>query len=90
MDSADFEARMRRLEYFHGVRTLPGAWVVIRVDGRSFTRLTAARFEKPFDPAFHELMVGTARALLEDLHGLYAYTESDEILDSLPAWLGPL
>lgn len=79
MDSADFEARMRRLEYFHGLRTLPGAWVALRVDGRGFTRLTASRFEKPFDPAFHALMLGTAQALLEELQGLYAYTESDEI-----------
>jgi tRNA(His) 5'-end guanylyltransferase len=57
---------------------------VVRVDGRSFTRLTGARFDKPFDPRFHELMVGTARALLEELQGVYAYTQSDEISVLLP------
>jgi tRNA(His) guanylyltransferase len=80
----DLEARMRALEYFHGLRLLPGAWPVVRVDGRSFTRLTAADFEKPFDPRFHGLMVGTARALLEELQGVYAYAQSDEVSVLLP------
>lgn len=79
MDSNEFERRMRALESFHTLRCLPGAWIVLRVDGRGFSRFTATRFEKPFDPAFHALMLQTARALLEDLQGSYAYTESDEI-----------
>lgn len=29
MDNDEFEKRMRELEYFHGLRALPGAWVVI-------------------------------------------------------------
>jgi tRNA(His) 5'-end guanylyltransferase len=70
---------MRALEYFHNVRLLPGAWVVLRVDGRGFSRFTAERFEKPFDERFHDLMVQTAQALLAELQGVYAYTESDEI-----------
>lgn len=87
MKTADLETRMRALEYFHGLGLLPGAWAVVRVDGRSFSRFTQARFEKPFDPRFRDLMVGTAQALLEGLHGLYAYTESDEISLLLPpAW----
>jgi tRNA(His) guanylyltransferase len=79
MDPNEFEARMRALEYFHSLRIIPGAWTVIRVDGRSFSRFTETGFEKPFDDRFHSYMVKTASALLEDLHGLYAYTESDEI-----------
>lgn len=79
MDSDSFEKKMRALEYFHSLRLLPGAWVVIRVDGRGFSRFTESRFEKPFDLEFHEAMLQTASALLEGLHGIYAYTESDEI-----------
>lgn len=79
MTGDDFDARMRAFEYFHDVRLLPDTWVVIRVDGRGFSRFTEARFEKPFDAAFHAMMVATASALLEQLHGVYAYTESDEI-----------
>jgi tRNA(His) 5'-end guanylyltransferase len=78
MKRTDFEARMRSLEYFHSLRLLPGAWVVVRVDGRSFSRFTESRFEKPFDPRFHDLMVRTAQRLLEEFQGVYAYTESDE------------
>jgi tRNA(His) 5'-end guanylyltransferase len=79
MDPNDFEAQMRALEHFHSLRVLPGAWTVIRVDGRSFSRFTETGFEKPFDIRFHDHMVKTATALLDELHGLYAYTESDEI-----------
>ena len=79
MDSDRFEAYMREFEYYHALRLLPDTWTVIRVDGRGFSRLTASGFDKPFDPRFHDLMVRTAAALLEELHGLYAYTESDEI-----------
>lgn len=87
MNSDTFEARMRALEYFHSLRVLPGAWIVIRVDGHGFSRLTATGFEKPFDLRFHDLMTRTARALLEGLGALYAYTESDEISVLLPrAW----
>jgi tRNA(His) guanylyltransferase len=79
MKNRDFEARMRALEYFHGLRLLPGAWAVLRLDGRGFSRFTGERFDKPFDLRFHELMTQTAQALLEDLQAVYAYTESDEI-----------
>jgi tRNA(His) guanylyltransferase len=79
MDPNEFEAQMRALEYFHSLRVLPGAWRMIRVDGRSFSRFTQTGFEKPFDERFHGYMVKTASTLLEALHGFYAYTESDEI-----------
>lgn len=79
MNTDDFEARMRNLEYFHSLRLLPGTWTIIRVDGRGFSRFTATRYRKPFDEQFSELMILTAQALLEDFQGVYAYTESDEI-----------
>jgi len=75
---------MRAREYFHSLRFLPGAWVILRVDGHGFSRLTEDRYEKPFDPTFHGCMVQTAQALLEQLGGRYAYTESDEISLLLP------
>ncbi|GAA1900402.1 tRNA(His) guanylyltransferase Thg1 family protein [Actinomadura bangladeshensis] len=75
----DLESRMRAREWFHSLTLLPGAWTVVRVDGRSFSRFTETRFDKPFDPHFSALMADTAKALLSDLGGRYAYTESDEI-----------
>jgi len=75
----EFETGQRAREYFHGLTVLPGAWTIIRVDGRSFSRLTEQQFDKPFDERFAELMVGTAQALLTELGGRYGYTQSDEI-----------
>ncbi|WP_407667026.1 tRNA(His) guanylyltransferase Thg1 family protein [Myxococcus guangdongensis] len=79
MDADELAGRMRQGEWFHSLRLLPGAWAVLRVDGRGFSRFTQERFEKPFDPLFHRLMVRTASTLLEELQGVYAYTQSDEI-----------
>jgi len=84
MNPDDFEQRMRDLEYFHGLRVLPGTWPVLRLDGRSFSRLTEAQFEKPFDLRFHELMCKTTEALVTELGATYGYTESDEISVLLP------
>lgn len=75
---------MRRGEYFHALRVLEGMYIVVRVDGRSFSRLTERTCEKPFDPKFHHCMTETAKALLTSLQGTYAYTESDEISVLLP------
>lgn len=79
MNSDDFEARMRGFEYFHALRLLPETWTVIRVDGRSFSKFTESGFDRPFDIRFRDAMVKAAQALLKEFHGLYAYTESDEI-----------
>ncbi|MDB5308981.1 MAG: tRNAHis-5-guanylyltransferase [Gemmataceae bacterium] len=80
----ELEARMRRLEVYHSVRCPDGAWAVLRMDGRGFTRFTEERCEKPFDERFHGWMRAAARAVLEDFGGLYGYTESDEISVLLP------
>jgi tRNA(His) guanylyltransferase len=81
---SELEARMRCGEVFHSLRVPPGAFIVIRVDGRSFARFTERMTQKPFDAVFHDWMVASARALVESFGGLYAYTESDEISVLLP------
>jgi len=84
MTPSDLDKQMRSLEYFHSLRFLPGAWVILRLDGRGFSQFTESRFEKPFDARFHEYMVQTTKVILEEFQGLYAYTESDEISVLLP------
>jgi tRNA(His) 5'-end guanylyltransferase len=79
MDTEEFEASLRKLEYFHELRLLPGAWAIVRVDGRGFTRFTESRFKRPFDERFRDAMVAAAEALVREMGGIYAYTESDEI-----------
>ncbi|MFC7244614.1 tRNA(His) guanylyltransferase Thg1 family protein [Catellatospora aurea] len=84
VDADEFEAGQRAREYFHGLTLLPGAWTVLRLDGRGFSRFTEQHFDKPFDERFGEHMVTTATALLNELGARYAYTESDEISLLLP------
>lgn len=79
MQGDEFETDQRSREWFHSLVILPGAWTIIRVDGRTFSRFTNTRFDKPFDARFSELMTSTAKTMLTELHGRYAYTESDEI-----------
>lgn len=79
MDLDRLEAAQRAREYFHAIAVPPGAWTVIRLDGRGFSRFTEQHFDKPFDSRFSDLMVTTAQAVLTELGGRFAYTESDEI-----------
>lgn len=75
---------MREREAYHGLTVHPGCWAVLRVDGRAFTTFTAERFAKPFDRAFADLMVETAKAVVTEFGGAYGYVESDEISVVLP------
>ncbi len=79
MKKKEFEDKMRSFEVFHGLKAYPNCWTILRLDGRSFSRLTEARFEKPFDTKFYELMLQTTERVLDETRGIYAYTESDEI-----------
>jgi tRNA(His) guanylyltransferase len=84
MKFEELDRRMRSLEYFSSLRLVPACWPIIRLDGRNFSRLTARRFSKPFDPRFRDLMAAAAGTLLRELQGIYAYTMSDEISLLLP------
>jgi tRNA(His) 5'-end guanylyltransferase len=49
----ELDTTMRVYETAHDLCVLPGLHIVVRLDGRSFTRLTKEvhRFESPFDEA---------------------------------------
>lgn len=82
MKSDDFDARMRRYETANDVVALPGVYMIARLDGRGFTRLTKELhdFEKPFDATFRDHMIATAQHLMSSgFRVLYAHTQSDEI-----------
>jgi tRNA(His) guanylyltransferase len=79
-----FAARLRAQEMYQSQRFLPGAWVILRVDGRGFSGLTEAHYTKPFDEAFRDQMHAAALALIEDMQGVMAYVQSDEISVVLP------
>ncbi|WP_442508396.1 tRNA(His) guanylyltransferase Thg1 family protein [Novipirellula sp. SH528] len=78
----DLDKKMRVYETAADLCVLPGMFMVARIDGRSFTRLTknACQFEAPFDVRFRDLMVATTKSLMNcGFKVIYAYTESDEI-----------
>ncbi|MBQ8160292.1 MAG: guanylyltransferase [Clostridia bacterium] len=79
----DFDREMRIYEESLDQYILPDMFLVARLDGRSFTRLTKeiCKFEAPFDIRFRDLMAGTVRALIQDsgFQIIYGYTQSDEI-----------
>lgn len=79
----DLDRKMRVFETAHDLCVLPGLYMVARLDGRSFTRLTkeVQQFEAPFDVRFRDLMMDTAEHLMSGcgFNVIYGYTESDEI-----------
>lgn len=78
----DLDQKMRVFETAADYCVLPDMFMVARLDGRSFTRLTkeVCQFEAPFDERFRDLMVETAASLMTcGFRVIYAYTESDEI-----------
>ena len=77
MDWHAREARMRRGEIYHALRVPDDCYIVLRVDGRAFHSYTE-KYERPFDPRFHEHMLRAAEALTESFVGDLAYMESDE------------
>ena len=83
MNFDDFDAKMRVYEESLDQFILPDMYIVARLDGRSFTRLTkeVCKFEAPFDVKFRDLMENTVKMLMTDsgFRIIYGYTESDEI-----------
>jgi tRNA(His) 5'-end guanylyltransferase len=78
----DLDAKMRRFETAHDHCVLPGLFIVARLDGRGFTRLTKEvhQFEAPFDERFRDHMAATVEHLMSaGFRAVYGYTQSDEI-----------
>ncbi|MBT3198714.1 MAG: guanylyltransferase [Phycisphaerales bacterium] len=78
----ELDKKMRVFEVAHDFCVPPGMFIVARLDGRNFTRLTkdVHQFEAPFDVKFRDLMVDTTEYLMAcGFRVVYAYTESDEI-----------
>ncbi len=78
----ELDARMRVFETAHDLCVLPGLYMVARLDGRGFTRLTkeAHPFDRPYDPRFRDHLIATTERLMGcGFEVLYGYTQSDEI-----------
>lgn len=78
----ELDQKMRVFETTHDRCVLPEMYMVARIDGRSFTRLTKEvhRFESPFDVRFRDMMAATTEHLMNcGFRVIFGYTESDEI-----------
>lgn len=82
MKFSELDTTMRRFETAHDHVVLPDLYMVARLDGRGFTRLTKERrpFERPYDAQFRDWMLATVEHLMScGFRVQYGYTQSDEI-----------
>ena len=82
MDFDILDKQMRRFEQSLDRTMLEGIYLVARLDGHGFTRLTKKEWdlEKPFDIRFRDAMVETTMHLMDcGFRMIYGYTQSDEI-----------
>jgi tRNA(His) guanylyltransferase len=80
MKADPFGDRMKSYEAVSDIRLPVRLPVLLRLDGNSFSKLTAGGyFTKPFDPKFTAAMDAAAKAALRYTHGCFAYVQSDEI-----------
>lgn len=79
----DLDKIMRTYEESLDQYIEPDKFIIARLDGRSFTKLTkeTCDFKKPFDVNFRDLMVDTVMHLMKDcgFNIVKGFTESDEI-----------
>jgi tRNA(His) guanylyltransferase len=76
------DAQMRIFETAHDHCVLPGIYMIARLDGRNFTRLTKEthQFAAPYDVRFRDFMLTTVKHLMDcGFRVTYGYTQSDEI-----------
>lgn len=79
----NFQNLKDKCEYFRSLsdyKLVPDSYVIIMVDGHSFSKLIKNKYKKPFDETFIDMMNETAKYLLQNIQGAkLAYVQSDEI-----------
>ncbi|MCR5226112.1 MAG: guanylyltransferase [Eubacterium sp.] len=82
MNFDELDSKMRKYEESLDQILLPEVYMVARLDGNRFTRLTKeiCKFEAPFDERFRDMMTETVKTLFDyGFRVIYGFTESDEI-----------
>ena len=71
---------MKECEIFSSLKVPCGSKIVIRIDGRKFSKLSRdLKFEKPYDDQFKDIMVKTCKDFFKEFSPAFIYTFSDEI-----------
>lgn len=84
MTNDAFDKYMRAKEAYHDIKVPEDKRIIIRVDGRSFSKLTLA-YKKPFSSNFNRRMDRACVALTKSFGAEIGYHQSDEISILLPA-----
>lgn len=76
----DFDTKMRKFEESLDQYIPPDNYIIVRLDGRSFTKFTKKNnFQKPFDGVFQDAMEVTLMHLMDiGFRTVYGYSQSDE------------
>ena len=78
----ELDKKMRVYEESLDQIIIPDMFLVARLDGKNFTRLTkeVCQFEAPYEIRFRDIMVKVVKKLMEcGFRVIYGFTESDEI-----------
>lgn len=78
----ELDKKLRIYETAHDFCVPPNIYMVARIDGRGFTKLTKEThsFKRPFDEKFRDLMIETVKHLMNcGFKVIYGFTQSDEI-----------
>lgn len=79
----EFDSLKEKFLYYRGLtdyRLSKDNYVMVMLDGRSFSKKIKKRFKRPFDEAFINIMNETAKYICEKVSGCkMAYVQSDEI-----------
>ena len=71
---------MKECEIFSNIKIPCGSKIVVRIDGRNFTKLSRElKLKKPFDENFTNLMVETCKDFFKEFNPCFIYTFSDEM-----------
>ncbi|WP_228451732.1 tRNA(His) guanylyltransferase Thg1 family protein [Chryseobacterium sp. SN22] len=82
MKFEEIQAVMRTNESLSEQYILPGNYIIVRLDGKGFTKLTKEKLtlDKPFDERFGQVMIDAAKHLFgSGFKVIYGYIQSDEI-----------
>lgn len=78
-----FNSLKEKYNYYRNLtdyKLIPNSYVMVMLDGRSFSKKIKKRFERPFSSQFIDMMNNTAKYLCEKVGGCkIAYVQSDEI-----------
>jgi tRNA(His) guanylyltransferase len=78
MDKSSLGDRIKSYEAVEDRRIMPRLPVIVRLDGRSFSKFTKG-MKRPFDDDFRQAMINTTKHLVKEANAKIGYTQSDEI-----------